>query len=76
MPNFQENFMADARRLPKESDLDKLNKLLDWYEANKPLMARRCRTAMPTHQLSKFATYDDNAKEWDYRGWKLINTAP
>lgn len=60
------------RRTRRLNPVDELNRLIDWYEKNKPEMPHTMPggIAMATSDIDKFATKTAEGV-WTYRGWRL-----
>jgi hypothetical protein len=61
----------------RETDLDKLNKLIDWYEQNKPTAGQEILTTHTPEKLCKMLGIPRPAKgDWPtvaaYRGRKIL----
>lgn len=63
------------RRLPPMGPREELDRLINWYEKNKPDMTKIMPggVAMPSEELAKFATSIGHGI-WMYRGWRLAES--
>lgn len=55
-----------AKRRPK-TDLDRLNELIDWYNAWKPEAGKIIAVRFTSEQLNEFATRIAGTNQWRYR---------
>lgn len=71
---------ANQKQLPRESDLDRLNALIDWYRMNRPGEGRTIQVRMTVKELRRFAHPIDLEAEaprrWHYRGVTLDRLNP
>lgn len=44
--------------MPKKTDLDKLNELIDWYEKNKPQAGKVIQVKLPPEKVAKMIGHD------------------
>jgi hypothetical protein len=63
-----------SQTLDKKSDLDRLNELIDWYQANKPDAGKIIKVRFDEKKLEKFATKQENGL-YAYRG-RLLERVP
>lgn len=53
--------------MARETDKDRLDKLIDWYNQNKPEPGRVIRVKFPVKELVKFATPTERPDRFAYR---------
>lgn len=64
-----------TRLLPPETELDLLNKLINWYNENKPEAGKRIHVKKGPRDLRKmlgFPSSIDAATEYEYRGRTIV----
>lgn len=71
-----------TNRAPRETDLDRLNKLIDWYERFKPEAGKEIQVAVTPLALAKMFGIKDKDGDWEpqelvvHRGRKIVCTGP
>lgn len=70
--------MIDKNRAPKKTDLDRLNDLIDWYEANKPNAGARIEVDIGPKKFAKMLGREptiidkEAVREYAYRGITVV----
>lgn len=71
--------MSSTGKHDRETDLDRINKLVNWYEQNNPKAGQRILVALSPKKLAQVTNFPYSAmhpdqKEFPYRGRTLVAT--
>jgi len=63
---------SKKRKIPRITPRGELDRLIDWYEREKPDMPRVMPggVALPADQINRFASKVEEGV-WQYRGWRI-----